>query len=229
MNGNSNRYFTPYERAYTRQLTAPVGWLSVLASAAFASHAMGIGYEDFPPNLQAILNERIAILNTDGGVCIAGRVQFSDGAPINSGKVVQVNLLHGIDEPLRIYPGGWFIGDSVRSAFYAGPDRTIVHRAFTYDPLDASVTVLDGEMTFLESVMQRTPVHQLVAIVGTVRDENGDPFPGARIVLSYPYAYLGTSNRPDREAIADDSGEFVTLQPCAMVESGSGGIFPVLR
>ena len=90
--------------------------------ALSVGEAKAIDYADFPPNLQTILDQRIATMNdAGGGVCIAGRVQFSDGVPINSGEDVQVNLEYGGDEPLRMYAGGWFVADRVLSSYYAGP------------------------------------------------------------------------------------------------------------
>jgi len=174
-----------------------------------ASEARAVDYADFPPSLQTVLDQRIAAMNdAGGGVCIAGRVQFSDGVPINSGQDVQVNFTYGVDAPLRIFAGGWFVSDSVLSSYYAGPDRTVVHRAFAYDPLDVLVNLLNGQVTYIESVMQRTPAHQLVSIVGTVSDEDGNPFPGPSVVLAFPYANHGTSNRPSRDAIANAFGQF---------------------
>jgi len=151
----------------------------------------GISYSDFPPQLQDILDERIADLQTDGGICIAGRVKFSDGAPISGGKDIMVNLYHGVDKPLWVYEGGWFIMGRTLSSHYAGPDKSFVLRAFGYKPIDASITVLDGEMTYLEFEMQKTPPEKLASVRGVVADEHDRPVEGARVSISFPFANHG--------------------------------------
>lgn len=185
-------------------------WLLVvcLAVGALAPRAKAIGYADFPSELRVVLDERIATLSTSGGVCIAGRVQFSDGVPIGGGEDVQVNFVNGVDAPLRVYGGGWFIATRVLNAFYAGPNRKVVHRAFGYDAWDPLITVLDGDVTYVESLMQRTAVKDLATVVGVVSNEDDNPFPGTRLFLGFPFANLGTNNSPNREAISSGTGGF---------------------
>ena len=120
-----------------------------------------IGYNVFPPDLQEILDERISSLTSQKGVCIAGQVSMSDGKVIRGGKDVLVNLCDGIDEPLRVYDGGWFIMRRTQNSAYAGGDVGFILRSFGYDPIDASVTILDGELTYLEFVMQKTETEML--------------------------------------------------------------------
>ncbi|MBA7674664.1 hypothetical protein ES703_82885 [subsurface metagenome] len=126
-----------------------------------------------------------------GGICIAGMVTMSDGAPINGGEDVMVNLYHGWDEPMWVYEDGWFIMGRIGSSYYAGPGKGFVLRAFGYDPIDASITILDGEMTYLEFVMQKTSPEDLASVAGTVMDENNQPFDGARVSLKFPFANHG--------------------------------------
>ena len=146
---------------------------AVLLGILYAPAALALQYSDFPSELQLILDERIAELDAGGGICIAGLVTFSDGAPISDGADVLVNLYHdGLDEPMWIHDGGWFIMGRVGSASYAGPDKGMVLRAFGYDPNDASVTILDGEMTYLEFEMIKTLPENMLQIDGIVYDEN---------------------------------------------------------
>lgn len=184
------------------------GPLAAAAALIYTPQIWAIEYGDFPPDLQAILDDRMATLTAEGGVCIAGRVRFSDGSPINGGEDVQVNFVYGVDASVVIYPGGWFICIHVLNAFYAGPDRTVIHRAFRYDPLDASTDALDGEITYLDSLMQRTAAHELATIMGVVNDENGDPFPGARVGLNFPYSNLGSNNSPYWSVTTNALGQF---------------------
>lgn len=168
-----------------------------------------IGYRKFPPDLRQILDQRILDIQAKGGICIAGRVTFSDGRPVQWPQDVQVNLHHGIDKPLRVYKDGWFIMDSVISAHYAGPAKGFVIRAFGYDPIDASIDVYDGEMTYVDFVMQKTPPDKLASVKGTVYDENDTPLEGAHVTLSFPFANLGSGGRPERSVITDSTGRFL--------------------
>ena len=83
-------------------------WM-VLAVSVFACSAVAVDYNDFPSELQQILDERIDDLDAGDGMCVAGRVTFSDGRQIFSGEDAQVNMYDGIDVPHRMYDGGWFI------------------------------------------------------------------------------------------------------------------------
>lgn len=147
-----------------------------------------IDYRGFPPDLQLVLDQRNAELNANGGICIAGRVTMSDGKKITGGKDVLVNLYHGVDAPLRVYEGGWFIMRRILRSNYAGPGKGFILRAFGYEPIDASVTVLDGEMTYLEFVMHKTAPENLASVQGMVLDENDEPVNGARVSISFPFA-----------------------------------------
>ncbi|MFH1110576.1 MAG: carboxypeptidase regulatory-like domain-containing protein [Planctomycetota bacterium] len=179
----------------TRQgMKIPVAMVVFVVVVSSGATVHALNYADFPANLQTILDQRIAELNASGGICVAGRVTKSDGVPIHSGADVQVNLSFGPDIPTRIYDGGWFIMNRTSSGSYAGPSRRIIVRAFSYDPLDAFVTILSGEMTFVELTIDRTPPEELSAVVGTVTDENADPLSGATVNLTFPFAKLGYEN-----------------------------------
>lgn len=167
--------------------------------------ALNISYGDFPPEQQAILDKRAAELQANGGLCIAGRVKFSDGSPIRSGKDVMVNLHHGIDEPLQIYEGGWFVMYRTLKSYYAGPGKGFVLRAFGYDPIDASITILNGEITYLGFEMKKTPPEKLARVKGLVTDEQGRPIEGARVSIFFPFAYRG---RPEMTTQTDPNGEY---------------------
>lgn len=174
----------------------------------FSLPVIAVDYDDFPIDLQQILDERIADLNAEGGICIAGMVTMSDGAPINGGEDVMVNLYHGVDEPLWVYEGGWFIMGRTLSSYYAGSGKGFVLRAFGYDPIDASITILDGEMTYLEFVMQKTSPEDLASVAGTVMDENNQPFNGAHVSISFPYASHGISNKPYMDMYTGQDGQY---------------------
>ncbi|MBN1490345.1 MAG: carboxypeptidase regulatory-like domain-containing protein, partial [Phycisphaerae bacterium] len=172
--------------------------------------AGAIGYDDFPPDLQLILDERIAELNAEGGVCIAGRVRFSDGAPISGGTDVLVifrPLPYLVLAPVRVYANGWFMLGANYSSNYAGADRMLTLRAFGYEPIDASVTILDGQMTYLEHVLDKTLFENLVTITGTVVDENDQPFPGAAVSLMFPFPY-GAGGTPFKSVTTSVDGSF---------------------
>ncbi len=170
--------------------------ISCLLTSFLSVPLMAVDYNDFPPDLQQILDERIADLIANGGICTAGRVTMSDGAHISGGEDVLVNLCHGIDAPHRVYEGGWFIMGRTRSSHYAGPAKGFVLRAFGYDPIDASITILEGEMTYLEFQMAKTSPQNLASVIGTVVDENNQPFNGAHVSISFPFANYGTRNMP---------------------------------
>jgi hypothetical protein len=192
--------------------------LAALAGAAIAvsvygckkeePKTRGISFSDFPPQLRDILDERIAKLQTDGGICIAGRVKFSDGAPLGGGKDIMVNLSHGVDEPLWVYEGGWFIMGRNLSSHHAGPDKGFVLRAFGYEPIDASITVLDGEMTYLEFEMEKTPPEKLASVTGVVTDEHDRPVEAADVSISFPFANHGITNMPYMKTQTGPNGEY---------------------
>jgi hypothetical protein len=175
----------------------------------FSTTVTPVDYSGFPTDLQLVLDKRIDELNVGGGVCIAGRVTMSDGKKITGGKDVLVNLYDRGDVPLRVYEDGWFIMRSIRrSSVYAGPGRGFILRAFGYDPIDASVTILDGEMTYLEFVVQKTAPENLASVKGTVFDESDEPLSGANLSISFPFANLGTNNSPYIRITADSNGRY---------------------
>jgi len=189
-----------------------LGLVACLSAVWLPTPANAVDYDDFPPALQQILDQRIDALGAEGGICIAGRVALGDGAPISSGADVQVNLRHGIDEPLWVYEGGWFIMGRTLSSHYAGPDKGLILRAFGYDPIDASITILDAEITYLDFEMIKTPAEELASVQGVVTDEDDLPFLGARVTIRFPFANHGYDQHgysyPHMEGTTPQSGEY---------------------
>lgn len=188
-------------------------WITLLFLTVCASEVAGtVDYDDFPTTLQSILDERIAALNTEGGICIAGRVTLSDGAPIHSGADAQVNFQPGLDEPTRMYEGGWFIMGRTLPAFYASPGGMLAVRAFGYDPLDAPITVLTDEVTYADLMLMRTPSEQLSSVMGVVTDEDDQPFSDAKVSISFPFANFGIGSQgpsyPRREQTTGLDGRY---------------------
>lgn len=200
--------------------------LFVLFSWFLCLPAVALDYNDFPYELQSILDERIADLNAEGGICIAGRVTMSDGAAIHSGRDVQVNLCHGVDEPLWVYEGGWFIMKRTFQSRYAGTGKRVILRAFGYDAIDASETIFDGEMTYLEFEMMKTPPEDLASVAGVVVDEGDYLFNGAHVSLSFPFANHGSHARPQMDMYTGTDGQysFSGLSVCeySLTASASG-------
>jgi hypothetical protein len=182
--------------------------LFVLFSWFVCIPAVAVDYADFPSELQSILDERIADLEAEGGICIAGVVTRSDGARIRDGKDVQVNLLHRGDIPLRVYEGGWFIMKRTRKSSKAETGKRVILRAFGYEPIDASVTILDGVITYLEFEMTKTAPESLASVKGIVLDEADYLFNGAYITLSFPYANYGISSTPIMDIYTNTNGEY---------------------
>lgn len=171
--------------------------------------AGAIDYNDFPPNMQRVLDERIAELTSDGGVCIAGKVIMDDGAHISGGEDIKVNLIRGINESLSVYDGGWFIMPRVRrSENYTGSGKLVL-RAFGYDPIDAYIVILEGEMTYVEFMMYGTPYEEMASITGTVVNEYNEPLEGARITLSFPLANSGISCQPRMSTKTEADGWYL--------------------
>lgn len=148
-------------------------------------------YDLFPADLRHILDERVAELKSEGGICIAGRVKMSDGANIHNGEDVMVNLYHRIDEPLWVYDGGWFIMGRTLPTHYAGTDKGFALRAFGREPIDASITIFKGIITYLEFIMEKTPSEELSSVSGVVTDDRDKPFEGAKVSLKFPFANHG--------------------------------------
>lgn len=171
--------------------------------------ATAIDYNDFPPNLQQLLDDRIDEVISSGGICIAGRVTMDNEAHISSGKDIKVNFCHGVDKPLWVYDGGWFIMDrTLQSGYRAGPAKFVV-RAFGYDPIDASIAILKGKMTYVEFVMHETPYEELASITGTVVNEQNEPLDGARVSLSFPLAYQVINGMPRMSIKTGPDGQYL--------------------
>ncbi len=153
-------------------------------------YRQAISYDDFPPDVQEVLDERIPYLRSNpGAVSMAGRVTLADGAAIHGSKDVMLILRHGIDNHLRVHEGGWFITPIIPHSQHAGPDKRLALRAFGYDPVDASITVSQGEMTYVGFEMQKTPPEKLACIKGTVTDDNGRPLEQASLMLHFAFEY----------------------------------------
>lgn len=165
----------------------------------------------FPSALRPILDQRVAELaSREDGVCIAGRVKMSDGTPIHSGKDVKVNFLQNVDAPLWIYDGGWFMMDRTfqpQPSPYQRPAKLAL-RAFGYDSIDASLAPLQGQITYLEFVMHKTPVEKLASITGTVINEQNEPIDSARISLSFSFAYNVTNDEPRISINTEQDGQY---------------------
>jgi len=154
--------------------------------------AAALNRNDFPKDLQRNLDQRITELKSKGGICIAGRVTMSDRAPISSGKDIMVNLCQDVDEPLWVYEDGWFIMGRTLSSHYAGTNKKFVLRAYGYDPIDAFITILQGEITYVEFVMHKTSPEDLASVTGIVVNDQNKPFAGASVNLSFPFANHGS-------------------------------------
>jgi len=172
-----------------------------------------IDYKDFPPALQQILDQRVAEVNTNGGICIAGRITMSDGAQIKNGEDVMVNFCNGIDEPLWVYKGGWFITGRALSPEYAREGGKLKVRAFGYEPNDVSITILKGEITYIELGIKKISSEDLASIEGVVLNDQNEPFTGATIILGFPFSNHGSRRDtgdtfPHREMTTDQNGQY---------------------
>jgi hypothetical protein len=175
----------------------------------FCSAAVAVDYNDFPADLQLILNERTAELESKGGVCVAGRVTLSDGAYISSDADVMVNLNCSVDEPLDVFKGGWFIAKEVLPPSYTSwYGRGLVVRAFGYDPLDASIRIQPDEITYLECVLEKTPAEKLSSVEGIVVDDHNEPVDGATVSISFPFVNLGMFDSPYRSMVTGPDGQY---------------------
>lgn len=170
--------------------------------------AIALNRDDFPSDLQKVLDEKTNELKTNRGIFIAGRVTLDDGAPISGGKDVMVNLIHNFNDPLRVYKDGWFMMRKVISPNYKGDDGKIIFRAFGYEPNDMSIKILNGEITYLEFVMRKIPDDSSATVTGIIVNDQNEPFEGAHVSLSFPFPYLGTSNNPFKSYITGKDGQF---------------------
>ena len=162
-----------------------------LIICSFGMPAAAIDYNDFPPDLQDILDEINGAVSNDGGICVAGRIKMSDGAAIVSGEDVMINFYGGIDDPLWVYEGGWFMMDPNLRSHYTGTNRKLALRAFGYEPIDAPINVIGGEITYAKLVMQKVSDDNLSTVTGIVFDDQNEPFEGAHVMLSFPFANHG--------------------------------------
>lgn len=179
---------------------------------AFNQPAAAIDYNDFPPDLQPVLNEISNSIKSDGGICIAGRIKMSDGAPIGGGEDVMINLYGGIDAPLWVYEGGWFMTEPNMSR-YTGRNNKLVLRALGYEPIDASINAISGEMTYTEFVMHKVPDANLATVTGIVSNDQNEPFESAHVLLSFPFAnhgYRGDIGKtfPSKEMTTGPDGKY---------------------
>ncbi|MGD1043544.1 MAG: carboxypeptidase-like regulatory domain-containing protein [Sedimentisphaerales bacterium] len=175
--------------------------------------AFAIGYKDFPPDLQRILDQRITDVNANEGICVAGKIVMSDGAQIKSGEDVMANLYYRVDEPLWVYKDGWFIMGRAFSPEYAGEGWKLMARAFGYEPNDVSITILQGEITYAEVTMQKVPAEKLSSVAGIVVGDQNEPINGAKVILSFPFSnhgYRGDTGYtyPHKEISTDQNGKY---------------------
>ncbi|MGD0784803.1 MAG: carboxypeptidase regulatory-like domain-containing protein [Sedimentisphaerales bacterium] len=172
--------------------------------------AYALDYNDFPPNLQQILEKNIRKMNSKEDFFIAGRVSFSDDAQITSGKDLKANLSvpGGIDEPIWVYDYGWLIMD--RPCKFSKGDRPwkFIIRAFGYDPIDASIAVSKGKVTYVDYVLNKTPAEKLSSITGIVVNENNQPIEGAVVTLTFPGSNYGSNEVPEMTMDTGPDGRY---------------------
>jgi hypothetical protein len=171
--------------------------------------ALAIDYNDFPPNLQKNLDERIAELDPNEGICIAGRVTMDDEAHIGSGKDVKVNLEYGISTSLWVYDDGWFVmSRTAKNSPHSGPAKLIL-RAFGYDPINASIAVSQGQMTYVEYVMHKTPVEKLSSVAGIIVNDQNEPVEGTMVNISFPLPYSPANEQPSMSIQTEPNGYYL--------------------
>jgi hypothetical protein len=175
----------------------------------FSLPVWAIDYNDFPPALQQILDQRTAELSSKGDIFVAGNVMASDESPFGSGNELKVNFLQGVDAPLEIYDSGWFIMDRPYQASSSREPAKIILRAFGYDPIDASIAVHPGKITYLEYVMQKTDANNIATITGIVTDDQNEPFSGVNVNLIFPYSYIPAKGHPQMSSITEPNGRYL--------------------
>ena len=166
-----------------------------------------VGYADFPASLRVFLDRLTADMKTNGGFCIAGRVNFSDDTTIASGKDLMINFRRGIDEPIMVYPNGWFITRRPLSVRYQ-KGGNIDLRAFDYDAIDYPVEPPTNEITYIGLRMNLTPAGNFSTIQGRINDEHGSPIVGARVSLGFPFP-TGLSRAPHKTLKTTADGKFI--------------------
>ncbi|MDD5063604.1 MAG: carboxypeptidase-like regulatory domain-containing protein [Phycisphaerae bacterium] len=169
---------------------------------------LAIDYNDFPPALQQILDQRTDELASKGEIFVAGNVTASDGAYFGSGKELAVNFYQWVDAPLEIYDSGWFI---MKRALEPMPDddrpTKLILRAFGYDPIDTTFVASKGKVTYAEFEMKKTPAEDLATITGTVTYDDNEPAGGVNIYLVFPHAY--TEEHPQMTVITEPNGRYL--------------------
>ena len=167
-----------------------------------------LDYKDFPPALQQMLDERIAEMEPNGGICVAGIVTMSDEAHIGSGNDVKVNLNEGIDEPLWVYNDGWFImSRTFKKNSFPKPAK-LLFRAFGYDPIDASLAILHNQITYVEFEMHKTPAEKLGAVSGIILNDQNEPVEGALVYISFPFSYSVANGQPQMSMYTEPNGHY---------------------
>ncbi len=140
-----------------------------------------ISYSDFPADLQPALDKLVENMKKQGAFCIAGRVTFSDGAPVKGGDQLVISYKF---VPLTIYSNGWFMVRRPLEAYDLEKGQIRV-RSFLYDPVDLSVAPHSNGITYVAFELHRTPKQNLTKIQGRVEDEHGTPIRGADVELMF--------------------------------------------
>jgi hypothetical protein len=173
--------------------------------------ASALDYNDFPADLQKVLNEKIADLNTSTGIFVAGRITTSDSTQIQGGEDVMVNLYDLEGRPLRVYEGGWFMMERC----FPRPDPVmrskLFFRAFGYEPNEMSLRILKGNVTYIDCVMQKITEENSSAISGIVVDDQNNPYEGATVHLSFPatsFGFLGGTGYPYKYIFTGKDGQY---------------------
>jgi hypothetical protein len=166
-------------------------------------------YKYFPPTLKQMIDKRIAEVNSTGGVCVAGRVKMSDGAHISNGKDVKLNLNQNFDAPFLVYNDGWVLMDRAYKVDDSYPSTAMLTvRAFGYDPIDSSIPLLRGKVTYMEFVMQKTPAEKLASIAGTIVNDQNEPVEGAMVNISFPLSYNAANGHPYMSIATEPNGHY---------------------
>ena len=170
--------------------------------------AVALNYNDFPPAMRKMIDEKIAEVNSGEVICVAGRVKMSDGAHIGSGKDVKVNFQAGSEEQLWIYDDGWFImGRPVKYNTSYGPGKIVI-RAFGYDPIDAAIPILQKDITYAEFILNKTPAEKLAGISGVITNEQDQSIAGAMVNISFPLSYSVVNEQPQRSMNTEPNGHY---------------------
>jgi hypothetical protein len=90
---------------------------------------------------------------------------------------------------------------------YPGPAKLAL-RAFGYDPVDASIAVVQGQITYEEFVMQKTSPENLAKITGIVTNDQDEPVSDVIIGLRFPYAYSMVNSEPLMSIKTETDGQY---------------------